>query len=1164
MPSWAIWKPRPVFVTSTFTDMQAERDYLRDHVFPELEQRLKERFCHLEPIDLRWGVETVSVDEAQSKELLVLKVCLAEIERSRPFLIALIGDRYGWIPPEDRMSAAAQEAGFQGDISGKSVTALEIEFGVIESTDQRRRSRFYFRDTLPYDRMDPQTAAAYSDKHSNDPDAQDRHDRLQKLKTRIKDKMREWGMPDRVRTYHAAWDDENKEVIGLEEWGRQVLEDLWQDLEEETRDYARLAPDTWQRQESLVLEQFVETQCRDFVGREELIGQLLGFATSPTSENAKQGICLVGRSGSGKSATFAKLVRELEDKELFLLSHAAGVSGLSVQVDAILRRWIFELAEHLRIPDPTNESTPREELEQVLSRLLSQAAADSRVVCLIDALNQFERTPSGRYVTWFPRILHPNVRLIATAIPGRESEALAERPWVDVKDLPLLTELEARDIVRSVCRRYHKTPNPEVLNVLVSKKLPDGTLTAGIPLWLELAVEELLLLDADDFARADREFTGTPEQRLHALLLDTAEKLPPDVETLYDNMLERTEQLYGQKWARGFANLIAVSRSGWRESDMEALLTRLTDETWDPLRFGALRRSFRAHLVQRGAQGQWDFFHAQTRAAVLRRNLADAETAKRLHSASADHLESLGSDDPVRETELMYHLIGADDRPRAARYYSGDLITQGELAGASRCVAEHIAASGDAQPNPGLGWVASLLDLSEIEPMQVGMLCMRYIFDLSGALASEVRLSTRFSLLESASSALGRLAASDLGNIPLWQRGLSISYGKVGDVLVAQGDLGAALESYRASLAIRERLAASDPGNASLQRDLSISQEKIGDVLRAQGDLGAALESYRVSLAISERLAASDPGNAAWQRDLSVSQGKVGDVLRAQGNLGVALESYRASLAIAERLAASDPGNAEWQDDLSISQGKVGDVFCAQGDLGSALESYRASLAVAERLAASDPGNAAWQRNLSISHGKVGDAQGDLGSALESCRASLAIAERLAASDPGNAAWQHDLSNSQDRVGNVLRAQGDLGSALESYRASLAISERLVASDPGNAAWQRDLSVSHNKIGDVRTAQGDLTGALESYRASLAIRERLAASDPGNAAWQRDLCVSCWKMAMVSEQAGKDDAMSWWRKAYETLAGMKRRGLFISPQDEQYLEQLRLKVAGEV
>jgi hypothetical protein len=42
-----------------------------------------------------------------------------------------------------------------------------------------------------------------------------------------------------------------------------------------------------------------------------------------------------------------------------------------------------------------------------------------------------------------------------------------------------------------------------------------------------------------------------------------------------------------------------------------------------------------------------------------------------------------------------------------------------------------------------------------------------------------------------------------------WQRDLSVSYNKVGDVLVAQGKLDEALKSYRDSLAIAERLAAS-------------------------------------------------------------------------------------------------------------------------------------------------------------------------------------------------------------------------------------------------------------------------------------------------------------------------------------------------------------------
>ena len=56
MANGALWHTRPIFITSTFRDMQAERDWLRDRVFPELEERLRARRTHLEPIDLRLGV----------------------------------------------------------------------------------------------------------------------------------------------------------------------------------------------------------------------------------------------------------------------------------------------------------------------------------------------------------------------------------------------------------------------------------------------------------------------------------------------------------------------------------------------------------------------------------------------------------------------------------------------------------------------------------------------------------------------------------------------------------------------------------------------------------------------------------------------------------------------------------------------------------------------------------------------------------------------------------------------------------------------------------------------------------------------------------------------------------------------------------------------------
>jgi predicted negative regulator of RcsB-dependent stress response len=79
---------------------------------------------------------------------------------------------------------------------------------------------------------------------------------------------------------------------------------------------------------------------------------------------------------------------------------------------------------------------------------------------------------------------------------------------------------------------------------------------------------------------------------------------------------------------------------------------------------------------------------------------------------------------------------------------------------------------------------------------------------------------------------------------------------------VARGDLNAALAAYAEAM---EPLVAQEEGNAQWQYDLGISNERIGNVQMAQGDLGAALKSYEARQAIISRLATSDPGNAGWQ-----------------------------------------------------------------------------------------------------------------------------------------------------------------------------------------------------------------------------------------------------------------------------------------------------------
>ncbi len=65
----------------------------------------------------------------------------------------------------------------------------------------------------------------------------------------------------------------------------------------------------------------------------------------------------------------------------------------------------------------------------------------------------------------------------------------------------------------------------------------------------------------------------------------------------------------------------------------------------------------------------------------------------------------------------------------------------------------------------------------------------------------------------------------------------------MGDIAQQRGNLGAAGATYHEAETIADRLAKSDPGNAGWQRDPSVSYNKVGDVQVTQGNLPAALTS---------------------------------------------------------------------------------------------------------------------------------------------------------------------------------------------------------------------------------------------------------------------------------------------------------------------------------
>ena len=204
---------------------------------------------------------------------------------------------------------------------------------------------------------------------------------------------------------------------------------------------------------------------------------------------------------------------------------------------------------------------------------------------------------------------------------------------------------------------------------------------------------------------------------------------------------------------------------------------------------------------------------------------------------------------------------------------------------------------------------------------------------------------------------------------------LSRLHQRGGDLSAAQGVLDEAL-----GLPLNDRLG-------------MVARTELGNVSVAQGNLGAAARLYRQALKATKTLASSDPSNAGYQRDLSVSYNKLGDVAVAQGDLSVASGYYGDGLEVAKTLASSDPSNAGYQRDLSVSYNKLGDVAVAQGDLSLASGYYGEGLVVRKTLASSDPLNAVYQRDLMASYYRL--AQLDTGEAAGYWRQAFKVLNGL-------------------------------------------------------------------------------------------------------------------------------------------------------------------------
>jgi tetratricopeptide (TPR) repeat protein len=855
-----------VFISSTFHDMQAEREELVKRVFPRLRKICEERGVTWGEIDLRWGI---TEEQAQRGE--VLHVCLAEIDRCRPYFLGILGERYGWVP--DRVGQELLVPWpWLAEYRGRSVTELEVLHGALLQPRPADPAFFYFRDPAYVDALPPAERQAFRDGPSADEisrlgatqaqrRAAERRERLAALKERI----RRSGLP-----VHEGFPTPR-------ELGELIFRDLKSVID-------RLFPEGTQpdplTRETAEHEAFARSRARVYVGRPEYFARLDAHA-----EGSGPPLIILGESGAGKSALLANWALHYRaahpDRPPIL--HFVGATPFSADWVAMLRRLVAELGRRAgvvpEIPDRPDA------LRAAFASVLLRAADRGAVVLVLDALNQLEDRDGAPDLVWLPPELPAGVRLIVSTLPGRPLEALTQWGWPTLTVEPLRVE-ERRLLIRNYLARHAKA-----LDQPRAERLAVAARTAN-PLYLRALLDELRLFG------------------IHERLDDRIDHYlaAPTIGALYERILQRYEQDYERDrpgLVREALTLLWAARRGLSEAELLDVLGTdgepLPGAYWSPLFLAA-----ESGLLSRS--GLLGFAHDYLRAAVRQRYLAEPEQERAAHLRLADYFAGRGVERRAVE-ELPWQLARAGSWQRLADLWTRlpfftaawDANRFDVLASWSSIEAASDLRMVDAYrplvAGPERGgedvWDVALLLHDAGHPREalplLAWLIARYERTgdrkmLAGALSNQALILRNQGDLDGALALHQRQEAicRDLGD----EKGLQGALGNRALVLKTRGDLADALALFREQEAICRRLGDEEGLQASLGNQAMILYE--------QGDLSGALALQRQQERICRGLGHRDA--------LLISLCNQGVTLQALGDMDGAMRQFEQQEELCQEL----------------------------------------------------------------------------------------------------------------------------------------------------------------------------------------------------------------------------------------------------------------------
>ena len=641
--------------------MDKERDTIKFKVIPALNQYFKKYYCELQVIDLRVGINTSNMSEEESQRK-VLRSCLSCINKSKPFFIGLLGDRYGWIPPVDLWRQFIAEMTEEEQVIfkhtvGRSVTELEMLYGAIGDPKVNFEHSFFFiRSEDSYTNMSRKSAAFYRD--ADDPllNEEERKQRIEKQRI-LKNRIITISSKRNNRQYYPYsmdWDEKTQAFRNSNEFFKLVYDTLKAEIKKtlSTEDFSN---SRWVTIEKNDHDAFISQNTQHKTYRKIL---------THIHPSQREAYLFTAHDGWGKSI-LATQIHDLFSKQNHLLLYArTGISSNLLTIRDITIYWINLMARALNTDEPdieilTNEKrTSMPALFRRFDALCDMASEQHLwVVCILDNMERmYHQTHKHFYIPWLQR---PNVSFYGMISSDLTDLWDCDREFgVKRIDIEHLSHDEKEQLIKTIgCKYFIELPETIYTSLMCEKVSP---------LCIESVFRIFSNISIDDF-HTIRSKGDTYD--INAYLTELYKKTPRVSSELFRFMISFfIRQLNLSPCFFEVFDCIILSPTGLRESDLEHLF----GAEWNPLIFYFLTNLLNGFISEDSILHNWSIRSSSHPRTLMTFPEKEQDYALRI----AKMLSKLDTTDPKQHELLIYFSLISKDYELLRPYcsYSGSLI----------------------------------------------------------------------------------------------------------------------------------------------------------------------------------------------------------------------------------------------------------------------------------------------------------------------------------------------------------------------------------------------------------------------------------------------------------------------------------------------------------